>query len=104
MTDRRSLTEGLKRTDLDRAREAEFVYQGKNVPAVTPATEAAPKADLSLLPPRRSPLTSKIRSDFVEALKRASLERQLAGVRPYQLQDILEAALEPWLKDHGYLK
>jgi hypothetical protein len=49
------------------------------------------------------PLTTRVRSDFASALKRASLERQLSGVTPNTLQDILEQALEPWLRSNGYL-
>ncbi|RUL89456.1 hypothetical protein TsocGM_01400 [Tautonia sociabilis] len=52
----------------------------------------------------RVPLSTRIRSDFSAALKRASLERQLAGVEPNTLQDILEQAVEPWLRSNGYLK
>lgn len=55
-------------------------------------------------PAGRMPLTTRIRSDLATALKRASLERQLAGEKPNTVQDILEQALEPWLKDKGYLK
>ncbi len=51
----------------------------------------------------RVPLTTRIRSDFALALKRASLQRQLSGVSPNTLQDILEEALEPWLRSNGYL-
>ncbi len=51
----------------------------------------------------RSPLTTRVRADFAAALKRASLERQLNGVFPQTVQDILEAALEPWLRGNGYL-
>lgn len=52
----------------------------------------------------RLPITSRIRADLAVALKRASLERQLENVYPFSLQEILEEALEPWLKKHGYLK
>ena len=45
-----------------------------------------------------------MREDFAGALKRASLERQLAKVEPNTLQDILEQAVEPWLRANGYLK
>jgi hypothetical protein len=34
--------------------------------------------------------------------QRASLERQLNGTAPNTLQDILEEALEPWLRSNGY--
>jgi hypothetical protein len=50
------------------------------------------------------PLTTRIRTDLATALKRASLERQLSGEKPNTVQDILEEALEPWLKGKGYLK
>ncbi|OWK34901.1 hypothetical protein [Fimbriiglobus ruber] len=51
----------------------------------------------------RVPLTTRIRSDYAAALKRASLERQLHGLEPSAILDILEDALEPWLKTRGYL-
>jgi hypothetical protein len=44
-----------------------------------------------------------VRADFALALKRASLERQLKAISPNTLQDILEEAIEPWLKANGYL-
>ena len=52
----------------------------------------------------RVPISTRIRSDFVTALKRASLERQLNGVEPNTLQDMLEQAIEPWLRDNGYTR
>ena len=52
----------------------------------------------------RVPLTTRVRADFAQALKRASLERQLSGVQPNTLQDILEEALGPWLRANGYVK
>ena len=51
----------------------------------------------------RVPLSTRMREDFAGALKRASLERQLAKVEPNTLQDILEQAFEPWLRANGYL-
>jgi hypothetical protein len=44
-----------------------------------------------------------MREDFAKALKRASLERQLKGLEPNTLQDILEEAIEPWLRTNGYI-
>jgi hypothetical protein len=46
----------------------------------------------------------RIRVDYARALKRASLQRQLDGVEPNQIQGIIEACLEPWLQSHGYLE
>jgi hypothetical protein len=51
----------------------------------------------------RVPLTIRFRSDIAAVLKRATLQRQLDGVFPNTLQDILEEAVEPWLKSNGYL-
>ena len=52
----------------------------------------------------RLALSMRIRADYARALKRASLQRQLDGLEPNQLQDIVEACLEPWLRSHGYLE
>jgi hypothetical protein len=51
----------------------------------------------------RVPLTTRVRGDYAAALKRASLERQLNVVLPNTLQDILDNALETWLRSNGYL-
>lgn len=123
MVKRRSLADGLKTTPkADPETEKAFVFEaGKpdRVPVKKPArpksaatereptrpsgpdapAEQAPEPNLG-----RSPLTTRLRSDIGTALKRASLERQLAGQSPYTVQDILETVLEPWLKSHGYLK
>jgi hypothetical protein len=109
MTERRSLTEGLKpQTEIDRTKEKEFVYGTPPETAPASPTAAASGPVLSAPHPHRghsrSPLTTRIRSDYAEALKKASLERQLRSEEPYTVQDILENALEPWLRDHGYLK
>ena len=49
------------------------------------------------------PVTVRLRPEIAGALKRASLERQLAGEDIYTQQDLVEQALEPWLRDEGYL-
>jgi hypothetical protein len=43
-------------------------------------------------------LTVRLKPEIVAALKRASLERQLAGEEIYAQQNLLKQALEPWLK------
>lgn len=97
MAERRSLTEGLKATPtVDVLKEKSFVY-GDKEPA-KPVTPVAPAPTLN-----RVPISTRIRDDFARALKRASLERQLEGREPNTLQDILEEAIEPWLKANGYL-
>ncbi len=94
MKNRRPLVEGLK-PPVDPHVEKSFVFQSK--PQPTPETPAPTPQQT------RSPLTTRIRSDFATALKRASLERQLKGIEPNTLQEFLEEAIEPWLKLHGYL-
>jgi hypothetical protein len=123
MVKRRPLAEGLNSTPkADPEKEQAFVDDAKKAkkePAKngakpkpepteqfkTPPTtsEAQPEQPASQ-PLGRSRLSTQLRSDLGAALKRASLERQLAGQTPNTVQDILDEALEPWLKSHGYLK
>lgn len=106
MSERRTLTAGLKTPapPVDPRKEKEFVY-GQKVEA-KPESSARPAASEkppATIPPARVPLSTRMRGDFAEALKTASLERQLKKVQPSTLTDILEEAVEPWLRKHGYL-
>lgn len=107
MKERRPLIAGLRPDNVpDRAVEKEFVYGEKPPPEPATASLAPPEAkqnDGQGGTVRRVPLTTRIREDFSKALKRASLERQLSGQEPHTMLDILEEALEPWLRRHGYL-
>jgi hypothetical protein len=105
MADRRSLVEGIQSSvpPADPKIEKQFVF----------GTQAAPGHEsqpLSAGQPgganqsARVPISTRMRADLATALKRASLERQLEGVGPNTLQDILEEAVEPWLRKHGYVK
>jgi len=111
MAERRSLIDGLKPASvIDRKAEEQFVFAEKAktdqpAPAQTapsPSTESRDAKGQGSV--SRSPFTTRLRADFATALKRASLERQLNSQFPYTLQDILEEALEPWLRSNGYLK
>jgi len=97
MVERRSLTEGIKppAPGVDPELERQFVH-GKTT---------APAHSLSPSPPSaRVPVSTRIRAEYAEALKRASLERQLNKIEPNTLQDILEQAIEPWLRINGYIQ
>jgi len=48
-------------------------------------------------------ITVRLRPEIANGLKRASLERQLAGETLFTQQDMVESALEPWLKQQGFL-
>ncbi|AMV24009.1 hypothetical protein VT84_06410 [Gemmata sp. SH-PL17] len=96
MSERRPLIEGLKSNPAnDPVVEKQFVFGGR--------TEPVPPVERAVAAPVRAPLTTRIRADYVAALKRASLTRQLDGQIPSSLQEILEEALEPWLTAHGYV-
>lgn len=111
MKDRRSLMEGMSNGDeVERSVEEQFVFAGKAKPSQATPSQAATPIPESVNAKAaagnvigRVPLTTRVRSDFATALKRASLQRQLDGVTPNTLQDILEEALEPWLRSNGYL-
>jgi hypothetical protein len=104
MAERRPLVAGLHPTpEPDHELEKQFVYgeKKKAAAAVVATTEAPEPKQRSTM--SRVPLTTRMRTDFANALKRASLERQLKGEFPNTLQDILEEALEPWLRERGYI-
>jgi hypothetical protein len=99
MVERRPLIEGLRTPaqaqTVDAQREREFVHGNRDAATLTP---------VSAPPSARVPISTRIRCDFATALKKASLQRQLDGVEPNTLQDILEQAIEPWLKSNRYLE
>ncbi len=108
---RRPLTDGLKQEpEIDPKIARDFVYQdkpkpGAGAPEPKPASQTRlaagnvnPSAQSSLVP-----LTARIPTEKFQALKRASFERQLQGVEPSSMQDIVEEAITPWLRKHGYL-
>ncbi len=105
MTERRALVEGLTPAEgVDRTVEEQFVFGTPKAAHTAPtATESREDKGQGRSPVSRVPLTTRVRSDFAGALKRASLQRQLDGAFPNTLQDILEEALEPWLRANGYL-
>lgn len=102
MVDRRPLTEGLKTAPaaVPNAREREFVF-GKSTSAEPAPVNTAPANTSSSIP--STPISTRMRTDFAIALKRASLDRQLKGQEPNTIREILEQAIEPWLKSNGYI-
>jgi hypothetical protein len=100
---RRPLVEGLKfagsNPGVDTSLEKAFVFGSKPEPTPEKPTSQQPSSPVQ----GDLPMSTRIRGDFVTAIKRASLERQLSGTEPSTIKDILEQALEPWLKEHGYL-
>ncbi len=105
MAERRTLIEGLKQPPpVEPAIERNFVFAGKPSPSGEETINSIPSTPLpSIGTTARAPLSTRIRSDYAAALKRASLERQLAKMAPHTISDILDEALEPWLRTNGYL-
>jgi len=96
MTERRSLIDALKNPEppLDPIKAQEFLAGANRPPQQITATATTAS----------SPISTRIRTDYAVALKRASLDRQLKGIEPNTMRDILEQAIEPWLRSNGYLK
>jgi hypothetical protein len=107
MSERRALVEGLKPSvpPVDPETEKAFVFRDnkETTPKPSQPSVASPTSATTAVH-AMVPFSTRMRGDFAAALKRASLERQLAGVLPNTLQDMLEQALEPWLRANGYLK
>lgn len=104
---RRTLIEGMKRTVTDPAKAVQFIQEARagggagDTANPTPTTAAAPSSTSAL--GIKAPFSTRIRADFAAALKKASLQRQIDGIEPSTINDMLEQALEPWLREHGYL-
>jgi hypothetical protein len=130
MAERRALIDEIsKAEDLDPQLAEEFIYSQKPLKAGrssvrTPEPAQATTEETSVSPPLPPTVVSasrastafpfmgagkvaigaRVRPELAGALKRTSLERQLQGIEPYALQDILEEALELWLHKHGQLR
>lgn len=100
MVERRSLVDGLKQTPaIDPEVERKFIRQNTPTRPAEPTRESVPSRNSVT----RVPFSSRIDGTIADALKRASLQRQLDKIEPNAIGEIIEAALEPWLRSHGYL-
>lgn len=95
MGERRPLTSALSATPtgVDPQQMKSFVSQDN----------ARQTSKSRLQPVGLIPVTVRLRPDVAGALKRASLERELSGEAIFTQQDIVEQALEPWLRREGFL-
>lgn len=66
-------------------------------------TAAEPKPAVPTLTQAVVPFTTRFRQSTAEALRRASLERKLAGETPNSQQEIVEHCVSAWLRANGYL-
>lgn len=104
MAERRKLTNAFNSipdTDPDVVRA--FVTQEKNP---TPVIEERPIVSTPVKkifqPVGLIPITVRLSPEIAGALKRASLERQLAGEEFFSQQEIVDRALTTWLQENGH--
>ena len=123
MSTRVSLVDRLEKDQHELAPEIEaaFVKRGNVVPHERQASaeemhEQTSAADVraQLEPTRQSkpsatitpgliPVNVRVRPELAVALQTASLDRQMRGIQPHSKREIVEQALEPWLRSEGYL-
>jgi hypothetical protein len=48
-------------------------------------------------------VTTRFEQQTADALRRAHLEQKLKNIAPATQQEIIEIAVQTWLKDHDYL-
>jgi hypothetical protein len=131
MGERRALIEGIAEEDREREKQfvyndkkprqaaraaapapkAPLPHDEEEPPSPPPVLPALPQsltAAAQVPPPSplagigRVPIGARVRTERAVALKRASLERQLKGMQPSAVQDILEEAIELWLVKNGH--
>lgn len=119
--ERRSLADAVTPVpDADPELVHQFVTQERRAPKAEPVNFSRPRDQLPrhasasgqprngnssvrVTPIGLIPITVRLRPEIAGALKRVSLERQLTGEAPFTQQDLVEQALEPWLRSEGYL-
>ena len=99
--DERPVAESPGSIEPTRTRIRESTLAQDVIPA-KPARQKAKKAN-RFQPVGLIPVTVRLRPEIAGALKRASLERELAGEEIFTQQAIVEEALEPWLAGEGFL-
>lgn len=104
MAERRSLTTAVNTVpNADPNVVRAFVTQEKiPAPAITAPAASPALISTSFQPIGLIPITVRLRPEIAGALKRASLERQLAGAEFFSQQEIVERALAAWLRENGH--
>lgn len=99
-------TTNESRLELPSARPSSGRRRHSRQPRVHPHlasnVESVPKSE-SLLDEMLVPITTKLRRKTVQTLRRVYLEQKLRSARPATQQDIIQEAVEYWLKRNGHL-
>jgi hypothetical protein len=66
-------------------------------------TRARPTARVEVPESWKVPITTKLQYGTVQALRRAYLEQKLNHATPDTQQEIVEEAVQDWLRQNGYL-
>lgn len=103
MAERRTLTTAIKPVpNADPTAVRAFVTQEQKATTSDESpTAGSQKLPNSFQPVGLIPITVRLRPEIAGALKRASLERQLAGAEFFSQQEIVERALAAWLHENG---
>lgn len=104
MAERRSLSTAIQSVpNADPVAVRAFVTQ-ETRPAAPSSEGAKPPTVVlaSFQPVGLIPITVRLRPEIAGALKRASLERQLAAAEFFSQQEIVERALVAWMHENGH--
>lgn len=104
MAERRSLSTAIQCVpNADPVAVRAFVTQEtKPAPLSTERAKSQTVVSASFQPVGLIPITVRLRPEIAGALKRASLERQLAAADFFSQQEIVERALTAWMNQNGY--
>ena len=104
MAERRKLTTAVKAIpNADPNAVLAFVTQERTPPRPVEAHPPVPTPiKNSMQPVGLIPITVRLSPEVAGTLKRASLERQLAGSEFFSQQEIVERALVNWLAENGH--
>ena len=105
MAERRTLTTAIHSVpNADPEVVRAFVTQeAKPAPLSSDCVKPPTVVSASFQPVGLIPITVRLRPEIAGALKRASLERQLAAAEFFSQQEIVERALAAWLRENGCL-
>ena len=105
MAERRSLSTAIQSVpNADPVAVRAFVTQeSKQAPLSPEGAKPQTVVSASFQPVGLIPITVRLRPEIAGALKRASLERQLAAAEFFSQQEIVERALAAWLRENGCL-
>ena len=104
MAERRKLTTAVKSIpNADPNAVLAFVTQERTPSRPVEVQPTAPTpVNKAFQPVGLIPITVRLSPEVAGALKRASLERQLAGADFFSQQEIVERALVQWMADNGH--